>query len=134
MTSDGVEVNQARLMAMNIMTVMDQHGYELAGSVDMSASGGEGTSDCEWCISCRSTNHSGHMVLRLQDQLGRLRSAARPDSKTLCLSLRCACRRQNGAVCVKYSLISASCITSDKQSPSCSRSHKSEKHAIVLQV
>lgn len=48
MTSDGVEVNQARLMAMTIMTVMDQHGYELAGSVDMSASGGEGTSDCEF--------------------------------------------------------------------------------------
>lgn len=47
MTSDGVEVNQARLLAMTIMTVMDQHGYELAGSVDMSASGGEGTSDRE---------------------------------------------------------------------------------------
>lgn len=47
MTSAGAEVNQARLLAMTIMTVMDQHGYELAGAVDMSASSGESTSDCK---------------------------------------------------------------------------------------
>lgn len=70
-TSDGVEVNQGRMMTMQIMTVMDQLGYELAGSVDMSASGGEGTSDCKyrtriaWCS--RTDKRSGHMVLRLQD-------------------------------------------------------------------
>lgn len=46
-TSDGKAVTQARILAMNILSTMDQLGYELAGSIDMSYAGGENDGDSE---------------------------------------------------------------------------------------
>ena len=46
-TSNGSEVNYARLLACAILATMDQHGFELVGSIDMSTGNGDDNADCE---------------------------------------------------------------------------------------
>lgn len=46
-TSDGVEVNHARLTACAILSAMDANGFELVGSVDMSVGRSKEHQDCE---------------------------------------------------------------------------------------
>lgn len=40
-TSDGTEVNFARLLGCSVLSAMDAHGFELVGSVDMSIGTGD---------------------------------------------------------------------------------------------
>jgi hypothetical protein len=49
LTSDGAQVNAARMLACSIMASMEMEGYDLAGSVDMSIGRGEDHGDCERC-------------------------------------------------------------------------------------
>lgn len=44
-TSNGQQVSQAHLLVMNLLTVMDNMGYELAACVDMSTGTGEDFND-----------------------------------------------------------------------------------------
>lgn len=92
-TSDGIEVNQARLLAMRIMSVMDQLGYELAGSVDMSVAGGENISERMYPESAHPRlTSSGLLVFRLQN-LTSANVAFGPNAQTL------SNRAANGATC-----------------------------------
>lgn len=49
-TSDGAEVNYSRLLSCSILSAMDANGFELVGSIDMSAynSTNDSKGDCRW--------------------------------------------------------------------------------------
>lgn len=49
-TSDGAEVNYSRLLGCSILSAMDANGFELVGSIDMSAynSGNDSKGDCRF--------------------------------------------------------------------------------------
>lgn len=49
--SDGKEVNQVKLLACMILSVMDQHGFELARSFKMTSDGDD--ADSEYIIEAR---------------------------------------------------------------------------------
>jgi hypothetical protein len=44
-TSNGAQVSQSRLLALNLMSTMDNLGYELAACVDMSIGAGDESND-----------------------------------------------------------------------------------------
>jgi hypothetical protein len=46
-SSDGAQVCGSRYMAIALLSAMDAHGYELVGSVDMSAGSGDANYDRE---------------------------------------------------------------------------------------
>ncbi|BGP42780.1 hypothetical protein JCM10449v2_006792 [Rhodotorula kratochvilovae] len=51
-TSDGAQVNHARLLACRILGALDEKGWELVGAVDLSVGGGEGGQDLDsWFFS-----------------------------------------------------------------------------------
>lgn len=71
-TSDGTEVNAARMLACNILSAMDHQGFELVGSVDMSIDTSGNSRDRECCRvsdlpqTRTLTSISRHLVLRSQ--------------------------------------------------------------------
>lgn len=46
-TSDGAEVNHSRLLGCSVLSAMEAHGFDLVGSVDMSASPNQDYGDCK---------------------------------------------------------------------------------------
>lgn len=67
-SSDGAQVCASRMLACALLSAMDAHGYELVGSVDMSAGSGDNAGDCECFIRQRDQDGwligSGLVVLR----------------------------------------------------------------------
>jgi hypothetical protein len=51
-TSDGAQVNSARMLACAILSAMESQGFELLGSVDMSIGAGDGQSERECILAC----------------------------------------------------------------------------------
>lgn len=58
-TSDGAEVNQARLLGCNVLSALDAQGFELVASVDMSIGVGKEHRDCKF------DNSSMYLAMKL---------------------------------------------------------------------
>jgi hypothetical protein len=54
-----------KVLACNILSAMDNQGFDLVGSVDMSMGTGENQTDCKFRLVSNLTS-SGHLVLRKQ--------------------------------------------------------------------